>query len=438
MRTTRLRKEAIGNSSGDEFDEQASDSDIVEADSVTSDGNADGGVASKTKLTRGLVAVKKRKKREEEALALQVTQTHIIPGLLGDVDKKPAAASMKQSTFPVQITRSNVPDGKRILRVTDTAGESKENSRIEFNRDLSTLPRSVAGGGLLQIVLDNIHNCTVSVDCITGSISMNQCNNIAVVLEATSATVELQASHFVSIEVRDAKFPSDGVSYADVSDLSVSITRGKSVKAFCTIDREQRIEDGFQSVIVCDRAGSLAKEMVSLKAKQQQLHSQTRNNSNSDVDKKVKKKARKTVAMENRIHEEVPTTIPDEKTYEEMVKRIGFCCYRCYCPEEKKKITEKDPCIESSNGGLNHRRCCHDAEDFHEEWCTPLEAAKDLAEWNLLNGIAENDVNCYAGGETIIDRAKLKNIFKNAKRCETALHNDESLAGKHLFIHGLH
>jgi hypothetical protein len=80
---------------------------------------------------------------------------------------------------------------------------------------------------------------------------------------------------------------------------------------------------------------------------------------------------------DDRIHEADDSGAIDAKlSNEDMEKRVAFCCYQCFCSEEKKRKLIKNPFAISSDDGLFHRKCCHNLKKkVSKKWKSPYEIA---------------------------------------------------------------
>jgi hypothetical protein len=107
-----------------------------------------------------------------------------------------------------------------------------------------------------------------------------------------------------------------------------------------------------------------------------------------------------------------------------MEKRVAFCCYQCFCPEEiKQKIPTDDPFIQSSVEGLYHRRCCHKVIEPDINWASPYEIAREelLLEEEILHNVMtlpELEAQCKVA----------------AGRNQSALYNADGLPGANSFL----
>jgi hypothetical protein len=100
-------------------------------------------------------------------------------------------------------------------------------------------------------------------------------------------------------------------------------------------------------------------------------------NDSSDEDSEKKPPAKKKVIGIDRILECDNKVIPEDMTDEQMEEKIAFCCYECICDDEKKNCIDKNnKFVQSQDGGLYHRRCCHNVIDEPEyDWCSQYEKA---------------------------------------------------------------
>jgi hypothetical protein len=134
----------------------------------------------------------------------------------------------------VRITRDLIDAGKRVVRISDTAGTSHRDT-IVLTSDLSLLESRMKANtdkspnqysedaqndvpeeeekerkifGVIKIFLTNISNCTILVKCkvISGTLEMNHCSNVVVKIEkeATIATVQADLCQDVAIVFNDA------------------------------------------------------------------------------------------------------------------------------------------------------------------------------------------------------------------------------------------
>jgi hypothetical protein len=407
------------------------DVDLFHSDNSSKDSkvNASGNADTKTAV------VKKRKAEPDEARAFESTMEHTytFTGLLGIVERNRSAgpAPPKQTH---EIAKGNVNVGTRIIRVTDSSGDSETNSGIIFQPDLSTLVSnpllSVADGGGLQVVLQNIHNCSVTFLCEVGPIQLNGCEKVMVVLKRKVEAIHVQASQDVTLQFHDAYFPGNGITYRDVTNLSVSLFAkdGCLILGDRTVSSVDGVPEGSQSIIV-HRNGGLDIEVVSLKAEQQQCKVEMEGDPSPAVVKRKKnaKKKKKLESTKYRIPEAESTTIPSIITIEEMEKRVAFCCFRCVCTEDRKKTIPFDnPFVQSGQNSLYHRRCCHDAILVTKDWTSPIDKAEMDAEEKFMNKHKEE--------ETVFDRRKFKGMVDTAKSLALQFDTDESRPGKLLIM----
>jgi len=72
---------------------------------------------------------------------------------------------------------------------------------------------------------------------------------------------------------------------------------------------------------------------------------------------------------------EFRTTLALEEERQEVPRpdQLAFCCLQCRCTEEEKD--SEDYIISSNTGnetGLHHRSCCHNWENWNEDWVPPF------------------------------------------------------------------
>ena len=110
--------------------------------------------------------------------------------------------------------------------------------------------------------------------------------------------------------------------------------------------------------------------------------------------------------------------IDADLTNEYMEKRVAFCCYQCFCPEEiKQQIPIDDPFIQSSIEGLYHRRCCHKVIEPDINWASPFEIASE--ELQLEEEVLHH----------VMTLPELEVQCKIAMRNQSAMYNADELPG---------
>eukprot|EP00538_Stauroneis_constricta_P000619 CAMPEP_0119546700 /NCGR_PEP_ID=MMETSP1352-20130426/1004_1 /TAXON_ID=265584 /ORGANISM="Stauroneis constricta, Strain CCMP1120" /LENGTH=544 /DNA_ID=CAMNT_0007591425 /DNA_START=105 /DNA_END=1739 /DNA_ORIENTATION=+ len=133
----------------------------------------------------------------------------------------------------IRITRQNLEAGKRVVTISDTSGQSQQDT-IVLTQDLSQLEskyrsanvqaKSFDGDaenkvvedtterkvhGIIKLFLTHLENCTVLIKCkvISGTVEISHCNDIKVVIEqdATVPTVQVDLCQNLVVEFKDAK-----------------------------------------------------------------------------------------------------------------------------------------------------------------------------------------------------------------------------------------
>jgi hypothetical protein len=115
---------------------------------------------------------------------------------------------------------------------------------------------------------------------------------------------------------------------------------------------------------------------------------------------------------------------PDEKIEEDL---LGFCCHNCYCqPDSDAWLPDGDDArvhryIQSCEGGLYHRCCCHGIEEVQDAecWATLFEAAVE-------HGIERLDVRQEDDSDFDlhwVTRTEIHAAYQTACRQEAALFN---------------
>jgi hypothetical protein len=402
--------------------------------------NANGDAADADKLARHQAVDKKRKKAEPKARTFQTTKTdtYTLERLLSDVNMKCSADSDSAPLHTIQITRSNVPVGTRVLQVTNTAGDSKMNSCIKI------MPETlVSSSSSPEIVVDNIHKCRAIVECMAGKIEMNKCTNVALVLKTQVDAVLVQESESVSLQLYNDAFPSSGIICKNVLCLWVYIcARDETILDHHTIDKGKKVQEGVQSVLFYrhgrwefygDNGGEAASAVVKPKKNGKRSDTSAVGTLKSVV--KPKKEAKKLDRIKDCIGEEEPTTIPlnmtcedaENMTYEDAEKLVAFCCFNCHCSEDTKKQIPSDyPFVQSGEGSLYHRRCCHNVIVVTQDWRSPMDKASVKAR--------KKPRITYEGEEKKISLREFKEIVQTAHSYESEFFSKESLLGK-LFHH---
>lgn len=188
----------------------------------------------KAKDAKETKATLDRYQKREEQLATE------FKGLLGPVPASGEDFTGEQkSSDPttVRITRDKFDAGKRVVRISDTSGNSLDDA-IVLTQDLSLLeskmntntnpnltPKSYEGDaendileetqpktrsiyGLIKCFISNVHNCTIIVKCkiISGTLELSHCKNVLVSIqgEATVATLQADLCENITIDFRDA------------------------------------------------------------------------------------------------------------------------------------------------------------------------------------------------------------------------------------------
>ena len=125
---------------------------------------------------------------------------------------------------------------------------------------------------------------------------------------------------------------------------------------------------------------------------------------------------------------------------EDIEKRIDFCCFRCYCSDERQsKIPSNDRFIQSGANSLYHRRCCHKVIVAHDTWLSQMEDANARAE-KLLGRVKDADEQSdqlldtgsedMTDDEGSADGTNLNTVCDTAKSHEVEIINDGGRTGK--------
>ncbi|CAJ1945551.1 unnamed protein product [Cylindrotheca closterium] len=219
--------------------------------------------------------VKQAKKILENYTKRETAVRSVLKGLVGPVRKNDDDATNEETKSPepqiVRITRDMIDAGKRVVSITDTSGQSIQDT-IVMTSDLSLLeskmkanamkPKTYAEDvendvvedeeteetrsvfGAIKGFISNVHHCTILVKCkiISGTIEMSHCSNVRLVIEkdATVATLQVDLCQDIEVEFHDApsgKNPAygpkvywgedkeDRIFHAGVKNMKVQIKR---------------------------------------------------------------------------------------------------------------------------------------------------------------------------------------------------------------------
>lgn len=231
-----------------------------------------------------------RYKKRESALMEEMTEL-LGPVIEGENDDKKEETKSEPKT--VRVTRDMLDAGKRVVSISDTSGQSQDDT-IVLTSDLSSLeskmkanmnqvikpkeyaddaendvkedatekPRSIFG--IIKCFLSNVHNCTVLVKCkvISGTIEMSHCSNVVVKIEkdATVATIQADLCNDITIDFNDApsgknsphgkkvywgEDKEDRIFHAGVKNMKVRIVRDGFVETERLCDYEK---DGAKAI----------------------------------------------------------------------------------------------------------------------------------------------------------------------------------------------
>lgn len=188
-------------------------------------------------------------KKREAALVQTMT------GLLGPIDDETGQESKSTEASIVRVTRDQLEEGKRVLVIADTQGNSLED-QIVITQDLSNLAsaipinpnaKSYAGDaendasppqatsnamGLIKVNLDNLKNCSVLVQAkvISGTVEVHNCENVKVHFTRTTtvSTVQLDLSNSIMLHFTSSAKIEPRIYHAGVTDLSVTLHNSAS------------------------------------------------------------------------------------------------------------------------------------------------------------------------------------------------------------------
>jgi hypothetical protein len=115
------------------------------------------------------------------------------------------------------------------------------------------------------------------------------------------------------------------------------------------------------------------------------------------------------------------TLIDESCAYYE--SNLGFCCTVCHCPRKRRKLHRGDEYVQQAHNSLWHRKCCHNLPvgPCSLDWLTPLTKAQAEIQKYLEN--PENDC-------TTVKKSVVEKKYKDSKRLESELYNDDENVGK--------
>lgn len=188
--------------------------------------------------------LQKTKEKLDNFRERELALVHTVSGVLGEEDEE----SKRSTPITVRLTRDDLPEGKRVLVLTDTKGASIYD-KIVLTQDLSQLtsqmpinakaksyeedaendasaPTATTIYGLIKVNLENLHHCTVVIESkiISGTVEIHKCSNLTIKFEdtATVATVQADLSEDISIEFYAAKME-PRIYHAGVSRMKVRL-----------------------------------------------------------------------------------------------------------------------------------------------------------------------------------------------------------------------
>lgn len=183
-------------------------------------------------------AIQKTKQALENYKKRESSMMMSLEGLLGPVNDEMTTTNTEESkaTDPrtVRITRDRMDAGTRVVTLSDTSGNSLQDT-IVLTQDLSLLESKMAANamgqaksypsdaendapshvsqersiyGVIKIFVSNVHNCTVLIKCkvISGTLEIHNCSNVRIIVtsDATVATVQADLSENLQLEFQDA------------------------------------------------------------------------------------------------------------------------------------------------------------------------------------------------------------------------------------------
>jgi hypothetical protein len=149
-----------------------------------------------------------------------------------------------------------------------------------------------------------------------------------------------------------------------------------------------------------------------------------------------RKKQRVKDVSDGRIEADSNDTIPIGLPNEVLLQQVAFCCYNCFCSNEiKDQIGTENMVIQSSEVTLYHRRCCHNAIEWDENWLSEYEQAVE----NMIVDDEDEDEdeedepkNNSKINNTILDPNDIKQIWSNIALQNTKIYNNDDLPGMYL------
>jgi len=212
---------------------------------------------------------KKLMETKEKLENFKKREAALVQSIAGLLD---SPVEEKQEARSVRISRSNLEDGKRVIAVCDTSGNSRDDEII-LTSDLSALsspipinqgaksydgdaennapePTTAAVFGLIKVNIENVQNCTVVIESkiISGTVEIHQCKNVAVRFTNTCAVATVQVDQCEGVSLfftRGGKFE-PSIYHAAVSNMDITVTNTASGKTLQT--SADYLRDGAVSV----------------------------------------------------------------------------------------------------------------------------------------------------------------------------------------------
>eukprot|EP00934_Nitzschia_sp_Nitz4_P000984 Nitzschia sp. Nitz4//scaffold236_size30323//9997//12576//NITZ4_007986-RA/size30323-snap-gene-0.34-mRNA-1//-1//CDS//3329543487//984//frame0 len=143
-----------------------------------------------------------------------------------------------------------------------------------------------------------------------------------------------------------------------------------------------------------------------------------------EIAPKPRRRAKLPPVLATDMRVDVPEKDGVKLTDEYIEQRIAFCCQKCFCSEKKKGPLRDDPYVQSGEGRLWHRRCCHGAFECNEAWATDYEVICAQFEKMVIEGnLPPPTEPLHVNYDYVYER------YQTVKRQESALYNDDELEG---------
>ena len=133
-----------------------------------------------------------------------------------------------------------------------------------------------------------------------------------------------------------------------------------------------------------------------------------------------------------------------EENEEQIEKEIAFCCANCKCTKKEREAFGDGMFFSMDADGANHRKCCHQVQQLHDQWLTEYHEALEMHLFGeeegaaqdangeikcSLRAMADNYVKAYVDVAANHDPAVAKQVpITNIMRTDTAVYARQVLS----------